>query len=151
MKEKMYTAHTFTLPFKENRLQSQVPTCTSTLACTSNQFRSSWRLCPNHTLRMRMGPLLQRKGPGRRMPPLQAPNHKLSLLSKLTLAPATSSNLTTASFTASMFIRQDTNTVMFSAYAETFAWTQPAKKILCKARRALSSISLWSRGSTART
>ena len=36
-----------------------------TLACTSNQFRSSWRSGPSHTTRMRTGPSLQRRDPGR--------------------------------------------------------------------------------------
>ena len=89
----MYTAHTSALSFKDNRLRSQVPTSASTLAPTSDHFRSSWRLGPSHTPRMRMDPLLQWKGPGRGMPPLHAPNRKISLLSKLTLALATCLNV----------------------------------------------------------
>ena len=70
---------------------------------------------------MRMGPSLQRKGPGRVLLPIQAPNHKPSLLSKLTLAPAIRSYPTTASFTACISSRRDTKTVMSSANAETLA------------------------------
>ena len=91
----MYIART-AQPFNDNRLRSEVPTCASTLARTSDQFRSSWRPGPNHTPRMRMGPSLQRKGPGKRTPPLQTPSRRPSFLSKLILAPATSSYLSTA-------------------------------------------------------
>ena len=73
IKGKMYTVHTSALPFKDNRLWNQGPTWASNLARTSNQFCSSWRSGPNHTLRMWMGPLLQQKGPGRESPP---PNSK---------------------------------------------------------------------------
>ena len=59
----MYMAHNSTQPFKDNRLRSQVPTCASTLVRTSDQFRSSWRPGPNHTLRMHMGPSLPSKHP----------------------------------------------------------------------------------------
>ena len=52
----MYTAHTSALPFKDNRLRNQAPTWASTLARTSNQFRSSWRSGPNYTPRMQTGP-----------------------------------------------------------------------------------------------
>ena len=126
----MYTAHTSSLPFKDNRLRNQVPTWASTLARTSNQFHFSWRSGSNHTPRMRMGPLLQRKGP----PLFQAPNRKPSLLSKLTLAPATFSYLLTAFFIANMSRRLDTKTVISSAYAEILAWTLPAKRIPHRAR-----------------
>ena len=74
--------------FKDNLLESQIPTWAFTLACTSDQFRTSWRSGPNHTSRMQTGPSLQRKGPGWVSLPLQAPSCKPSLLSKLTLAPA---------------------------------------------------------------
>ena len=150
IKRKMYLAHTSTLPFKDNRLRSQVATCASTLARTSNQFHSSWRPGPNHTSKMPMDPSLQRKGPGRGTPPLQAPNCKPSLLSKLTLAPATFSYLSTVIFTATMSSRQDTKTMMSSANAEIFARTLPVRKIPCRAGRALSSQSLRSRGSKVR-
>ena len=76
-----------------------------------------------------MGPSLERKGPGRGMAPFQVPNHKPSLLSKLTLAPAPFSYLAIASFTAGMSMRRDTKTVISSAYAEIFARTRPAKGI----------------------
>ena len=49
----MYTAHASALLFKENLLESQIPTWAFTLACTSDQFRSSWRSGPNHTPSMR--------------------------------------------------------------------------------------------------
>ena len=45
----MYTAHNSTQLFRDNYLRCQVPTWTSTLACTLDQFRSSWRPGPNHT------------------------------------------------------------------------------------------------------
>ena len=47
-------------------------------------------------------------------------------LSKLILTPAFSSYLTTSFFTAFMFKRWDTKTVISSAYAETFALRKPA-------------------------
>ena len=75
-----------------------------------------------------MGPSLQWKGPGRRMPPFQAPYHRPSLLSKVILAPATSVYLETAFFKAFMFKRWDTKTVI-SANAETFAIKELAKGI----------------------
>ena len=140
----MCTAHTSALPFKDNRLRSQATTRASTLPRTSNQFRSSWRPGPNHTPRMRMGPSLQRKGPSRGTLPLQEPNRKPSLLSKLTLAPATFSYLATASFTATMSRRLDTKTVIS-------ARTLPLSKILRRAGGAPLSPSLRSRGSKART
>ena len=102
-----YTAYTSTLPFKDNRLRSQVPNWTSTLACTSDQFRSSWRPGPNHTLWMQMVPSYQWKGPGWGTSLLQAPNHRLSLLSKKILAPAICSYLATAFFPAFMSRRRD--------------------------------------------
>ena len=147
----MYTAHTSTLPFKDNRLRSQVPTCPSTLANTSNHFPSSWSPGPNHTPRMRIGPSLQRKGPGRGVPPLKAPNRKPSLLSKLTLATATFSYLSIAFFIASMSIWRDTKTVISSAYAETFVQTRSTKKTPRKAGQTIPSLSLRSRVSKART
>ena len=58
---KTYTAHASALPFKDNLLESQIPTREFTLACTSDQFRSSWRSGPNYTPRMQTGPSLQRK------------------------------------------------------------------------------------------
>ena len=51
---------------------------------------------------MYTGPSLQWKGPNRRRPPLQAPNHKPLLLSQLILAPAICSYLTTTFFTSYM-------------------------------------------------
>ena len=110
----MYTVHTSAPPFKDNRLRSQVPTWAATLAYASDQFRSSWSPKPNHTPRMRMGPSLQRKGPGRGMTPLQAPRRKPSLLSKLILVPAICSYLATTFFTAFMSKRQDTKTDIIS-------------------------------------
>ena len=135
----MYMVHTSAWPFKDKRFQRQVPTCTSTLAHTSNQFHSSQRLGLNHTPRMQTGLSLQQKGPARGTPPLQAPSHRPSLLSKLILAPATSSYLLTAFFTAFMSNRQDTKTVISSAYAETFILTQPAKSTPRRAGFAIPS------------
>ena len=131
----MYMAHTSALPFKNNRLRNQAPTWTSTLARTFDQFRSSWRSGPNHTIRMQTGLSLQRKGPGRRPHFFQAPNLKPTLLSKLTLAPATFSYLSTALFTANMSRRLDTKTVISSTYAEILAWTLPANGIPRRAGR----------------
>ena len=105
----MYMAHIFALPFKDNLLESQIPTWAFILACTSDEHRSSWRSGPNHTPRMGMGPSLQRKGPGRVSLPLQAPSRKPSLLSKLTLAPAIRLYSPTAFFTASISRWRDTN------------------------------------------
>ena len=132
----MYTAHTSALPFKDYRLQSQVPT---------NVF-TSWRPGTNHTQRMRIGPSLQRKGPGREMPPLQAPNRRPPPLSKFILVPALCSHLTIAYFTASMFEWQDKKIVILSAYMETFARWSPTKEIPCKAGFTPSSQSLRKRG-----
>ena len=141
----MYTAHTSTLPFKDKRPRSLVPICVSILANTSYQFRSSWKPGPNHTPRMQTDLSLQRKGPGREMPPLQAPKHRPSLLSKLILAPATSSYLSTAFFTAFMSDRWDT-----SVYAETFALRRPEKGTQRRTGFAAPSLSLRSKGSKVR-
>ena len=97
-------------PFKDNHLESQVPTWASTLACTSDQFRSSLRSGPNHTPRTRMGPSLQRKGPESVSLTLQAPSYKPSLLLTLTLAPAIHSYSPTAFFRAFISGRWDTKT-----------------------------------------
>ena len=145
----MYTAHSSALPFKDNRFRSQATTYASTLARISDQLRSSWRPGPNHTPRMRTGLSLQRKGPGWGTLPLQAPNRKPSLLSKLTLAPATFSYLATAFYTANMSRRLDTKTMISSANAEILART--LCKIPRRAGRAPPSLSLRSRGSGART
>ena len=123
---KMYTAHTSSLPFKDKRLQSQVPTRASALACTSDQFCSSKRLCPNYTPRMWTGLSLQWKGPDRGTPPLQAPCCRLSLFSKLFLASAICSYFATAFFMAFMSKWRDTKTVILSVYTETFAVRRPA-------------------------
>ena len=124
----MYTVHTSAWPFKDKRLRSQVPTCASTFSRTSNQFYSSWRPGPNHIQRIWTGPSLQQKGPGMGTPPLQAPNRRPSLLSKLILAPATSLYLLTA-FTAFMSYRRDTRTVISLAYTETFVLILPAIRL----------------------
>ena len=91
---------------------SLVTTWASTLACTSDQFYSSWRSDLNHTPRMRTGPSLQRNGSGWVSLPLQAPSRKPSLLSKLTLVPVIRSYSATAFFTAFIFRRRDTKTVI---------------------------------------
>ena len=80
---KMYTEHTSTLLFKDKRLRNQVPT----LTCTSYHFHSSWSSGPKHISRMRMGPSLQRKGPGSGTPLLQTSSRKSPMLSNLILAP----------------------------------------------------------------
>ena len=117
-----------------------------TFACTSDQFLSSWRSELNHTPRMRIGHSLHWNGPGREMPSLQAPNRKPSLFSKLILTPETVSYLASACCTVVMSERQDTNTIMSSAYVETFA-----RKWLGRTRFALLSLSLQIRGSKAKT
>ena len=89
---------------------------------------------------MRTGPPLQRKGPGRVSLPLQAPSHRLSLLSKLTLAPAIRSYSPTAFFTAFISRRRDTKTVISSANAETIAVRGPAKGTPCRAGFVPSSL-----------
>ena len=139
----MYTAHTSTLPFKDTRA--------FTLACTSDQFCSSWRQGPNHTPRMETGLSLQQKGLGRGSPPLLAPSCKPSLLSKLILAHAICLYLTTAFFMAFLSRWRDTKTVISSAYIDTFTKRGPAKRIPCRAGLAFSSLSLQSRGSKVRT
>ena len=58
IKGKTYLAHASALTFKDNFLESQIPPWALTLACNSDQFRSSWRSDLNHTPRMRMGPSL---------------------------------------------------------------------------------------------
>ena len=100
---------------------------------------------------MRTSLTLQRKGPGRLSLPVQAPSRKLSLLSKLTMAPAFRSYSETAFFTASMSTWRDTKTVISSANAETLAVRGLAKGKPCRAGFAPSSLSLWSWGSKART
>ena len=94
----MCSAHTSAMPLKDNRLWNQVPTSASTLARTSDQFCSSL----NHAPRMQTGLSPQRWAPSSGKPPLQAPNCRPSLLSKLTFAPVISSYLSTTFFTASM-------------------------------------------------
>ena len=126
----MYVVHTFTLSFKDNFLWSQVATWASTLACTSDQFCSSWRSGPNHTLRMWMDSSLLLKGPGRASLPDQALNRKPLLLSKLTLAPAIHSYLATAFFTAFMSRWQDTKTMISLVNVETHAVRGPTKETL---------------------
>ena len=144
----MYTAHTSALPFKDNLLGSQISTWAFTLDCTSDQFRSSWRSGPNHTPRMWTGPSLQRKGPGRVSPPVQALSRKPS---KWTLAPAIRSCPATALFKASMSRWRDKKTVMSSANAENLAVRGPAKGTPQRAEFTPSSLRLRNRGSKART
>ena len=147
----MYTAHPSALLSKDNLFRSQVPTRAFTLACTSDQFRSSCRSGPNHTPRMRTGPSLQRKGSGRVSLPVQAPSRKPLLLSKLTFAPAIRLCPVTAFYTASMSRRRDTKTMMSSANAKTLAKRGPAKGTPRRAGFAPSSLSLRSRSSKGRT
>ena len=145
----MYTTHTSSLSFKDNCLWSQVPTCAFTLACISDQFCSSWGLGLNYTLKMQIG--LSVKDPGGGTPHHQAPNRRPSLLSKLILAPASSSYLSTAFFTVNMSSWWDTKAVISSPYTETFTLTWLAKGTPCRTGLAFSSLSLWSRGSKVRT
>ena len=147
----MYTVHAPALLFKDNLLESEVPSWASTLASTPDQFRSSWRSGLNYTPRMRTGLSLQWKGPGRGSLLLLVPSRKPSLLSKLTLALAILSYSPTAFFTAFLSRRQDTNTMISSANAETLAVRGPEKETLCRVGLAPSSLSLRSRGSKSRT
>ena len=151
IKGKKYPVHASALPFKENLLESQILTWAFTLTCTSDKFRFSWRSSLHRTPRMRTGPSLQRKGPGRVSLPLQAWSRKSSLLSKLTLAPAIRSYSLTAFFTVSISWRRDTKTVISSANAETLAVRWPAKRTPRRTGFVPSSLSLRSRGSKART
>ena len=97
------------------------------------------------------GSVTPTEGPWKSIATLQAPSRKPSLLSKLTLAPAIRSYSTTASFTASISSRRDTNTVTSSANAETLAAKRQAKGIPRSARLVPSSLCLRRRGSDART
>ena len=106
---------------------------------------------PNHTPRMHTSPSLQRKGPGRGTPPLQAPNRRPSHSSKLILAPATSSYFFIAFFIAFMSDRRDIKTVISSAYTKIFILTRTAKRTPRRAGFAVPSLSLRNRGSKART
>ena len=147
----MNTAHAATLPFRDNRLRSKVPTWASTLACTSDQFHSSWRQGPNHTPRMRTDPSHQRKGPGMGSPPFQAPKRKPSLLLMVILAPAICLHLATALFTAFISRRWDTKTMISSAYADTYTERGAAKSLPRRAVLVFSSLNLRSNGSKIRT
>ena len=66
-----------------------------------------------HTPRIRMGPSLQRKGPGRGTPPLLVPNCRPSLPSKSILVPAI------AFFTASMSERWVSKTDIIGVRGDT--------------------------------
>ena len=143
----MHTAHTSTLPFKDNLLRIQIPTWVSNLACTSDQFHSSWRSGPNHTPRIRTGPSLQWKGPGRVSLLVQAPKRKPSLLSKLTLEPAIRSYSATAFFTTSMSFRPDTKTDI-SKRGNTWC-KRASKRDIAQSR--ICPLNIWSRGSKAKT
>ena len=91
------------------------------------------------------------EGPWQRDATLQAPNRKHLFLSKLTLAPATFLYLSTTIFTATMSSWQETKTVMSSANTEIFARTLLVREIPSRAGWVLSSLSIQSRGSKART
>ena len=65
--------------------------------------------------------------------PLQAPKRSPLFFSKLILTPVIRSYLTTEFFSASISERQETKTVISSAYAETYAMWQPEKWIPRKA------------------
>ena len=147
----MYMVHASALPFKNKFLENQIPTWTFALACTSDQFCSSWRSGPNHTPRMRTGPSPQQKGPGRVSQSLQAPSYKPSLLSKLTSTPAIRSYSLTTFFTAFISRQWDTKTVISSVNAETLAVRGPVKGTPRRAGFVSSSLSLRRRGSKART
>ena len=135
-----------TLP-PDKSLRSQVPIYVSTLARTSDPFRSRWRLGPNHTSRMRKGSVTSAEGSRQCNATLQAPSHWPSLLSKLILTPATSSYLSTTFFTAFMSARRYTMTVISSTYAKTFALRPPVKGTLLRAWFAAQTLNLCIRGS----
>ena len=144
----MYKAYTSALPFKDKLLRSQVPTWVSTLACTSDQFHSSWRPGPNHTRGCRQvhnssgKALAGERHPFRHLATNLRSNQNWLLLSLRTSQPPSSQPF--------MFKRRDTKTVISSAYAETFAVSGPTKGIPCNAALASSSLNLRSRGSKAR-
>ena len=125
----MYRAHNSALSFKRKLLGSQIPTWSSILAYTSNQFRSSWKSSPNHTPKLQTGLSLQRKCPGRVSLLVQVPSRKTLLLSKLTFAPAIRSYSATAFFIVSISRWLDTNTVISSTNTETLYVRGPAKGI----------------------
>ena len=81
-----------------------------------------------------------------RYPSSRRPSH----LSKLILVPATSSFLLTAFFITFMSDWWDTKTVISSAYAETFALTQPPKRTPRRGGFGVQSLRLQSRGPKAR-
>ena len=70
---------------------------------------------------------------------------------KIDLGSAVLSYSATTFFTAFMSRQRNTRTVISSANTETFAVRGPAKRIPCRNGFAPSSLSLWSRGSRART
>ena len=140
----MYTAHTSALPFKDNRLRFYLSPYFQPI---SLQLEAGPEPHPEEA----DGFDNPAEGPWKEDAPLQAPNCKPSLLSKLTLSTATFSYLSIATFTAIMFRRWDTKTVMSSAYAEIFARTLPVSVIPRRAGQIFSSLSLRSRGSKART
>ena len=97
---------------------------------------------------MQTDPSLQRKISSGRTLPLQTPNHRPSLFSKLTLAPATCSYLTTASVTASVSEGRDTKMLMPST--DTFTKKSAASGMSRRTGLVLPSLSLRNRGSKAK-
>ena len=124
----MYTVHTSALPFKDNLLESQVPTWALTFACTSDQFRSSCNSGPNHTPRMRTGPSLQREGSWKGIATRPGTEPQTFAFVKIDLGTCYSFILGIAS----MSKRQDIKTVISSASAKTFAVRGPAKGLPCR-------------------
>ena len=124
----MYTAPTFSLPYKDERLRNQAPTCASTLDPYFQPMSLQLEVWSKlHTVDAD-GSVTPTEGPWEGHHPLQAPNCKPSLLSKLNWAPDNSSYILTAFLTANMSSRLDTKTVMSSAYAEIITRTLPLKE-----------------------
>ena len=142
-----------TLPpcsFRTTAFEARYSPVLLTFARTSDQFRSSWRPGPNHTPSMQIGQSIKRKGPGRGVPPLPAPNLRPFLLSKFILAPTVCSYLKITLFTTSMSKRWDTKTMIWLVYVQTFPHWSPTKGTPRRARFAPLSLCLQSRGSKAR-
>ena len=116
----MYTAHTSTLPFKDNGFQSQVPTWASTNFTPVGGWVQT-------TPRMQMGPSLQWKGPSRGMLLFQAPSRKPLLLAGAKINFDICLYLATAFFTA--FMSKWRDTVISSVCMDTFAEIGPANRI----------------------
>ena len=113
-KEKMYTAHSHILLFKDNRFRSQVPTVFLPLPVLPIPFQLELRipLYPENTDR----PFIPAERPQQRNP-----NLLVTQLQPFSLFRVDFLYFTRACCTVVMFERRDTNMVMSSVYVETFA------------------------------